>query len=539
MSFNYFKDPILIIKKEHIKWVITMNSDETETIQAKLDISAEENICRLCLGGFNSFHVVVIGDYMLDRYIYGEAKRISPEAPVPVLEFSEEKLAPGGAGNVLANLTGLGLSVTSIGRTGYDRYADDLLGLPAMSVADTSHMIRSGSTIVKTRVMGSRRQQMLRIDQEEIITPDKIEIENVLNSLKECIAKGVNGVVISDYGKGFCSPDLCRSVISLCKKNGVPVFVDPKNKDWSQYSGAFLISPNMRELRLVTGTDIDNEDDDVIRHGIGLTGKYNIVNLLVTRSEKGATLINELGSFHERVTAKAEVYDVSGAGDTMIAVVTAFFIAGIPLKDAVSVANIASQIVIGKIGTYAINAKSLLNGIQTIKKIDSHAISHNFGKRPVNKVVNWQDAIVICSKLRNEGKKIIFTNGCFDILHSGHVDLLTSARQMGDCLVVAVNSDDSVRRLKGRERPVNSSEDRVKILSALEFVDFVVIFEEDTPEKLISLLRPDIIVKGGDYNKEDVSGREYAGEVVIFPLTKGFSTTSIINKIGEKNDDKF
>ena len=503
------------------------------------DFSAEENINRLCSGGFDSFHVVVIGDYMLDRYVYGEAKRISPEAPVPVLEFSEEKLAPGGAGNVLANLAGLGLSVTSIGRTGYDRYADDLLGLPAMTFADTSHMIRSGRTIVKTRVMGSRRQQILRIDQEEMITPDEKEIENVLSSLKECIAKGVNGVVISDYGKGFCSPDLCRSVISLCKKHEVPVFVDPKNKDWSHYSGAFLISPNMRELRLVTGMDINNEDEEIVRYGVGLAEKYHIENLLVTRSEKGATLINNLGYVHERVTTKAEVYDVSGAGDTMIAVVTAFFIAGIPLKDAISVANIASQIVIGKIGTYAINAKTLLNGIQRIKMTDSYEIGRNFGKRPVNKLVNWQEANVICSKLRNEDKKIIFTNGCFDILHSGHVDLLTSARHMGDCLVVAVNSDDSVRRLKGRERPVNSSEDRVKILSALEVVDFVVIFEEDTPERLLSLLHPDIIVKGGDYNKEDVSGREPAGEVVIFPLKKGFSTTSIINKIGMKNEKKF
>lgn len=514
-----------------------MNVDEIQFSVGRTGISAEENINRLCSGGFNSFHVVVIGDYMLDRYIYGEAKRISPEAPVPVLEFSEEKLAPGGAGNVLANFTGLALSVSAIGRIGDDRNADDLLGLPAMAVADTSHMIRSGRTIVKTRVMGSRRQQMLRIDQEEFIAPDEKEIENVLDSLKECISKKANGVVISDYGKGFCSPDLCRSVISLCKKHGVPVFVDPKNKDWCHYAGAFLISPNMRELRLVAGTEINNEDEDVIRHGIGLTGKYKIENLLVTRSEKGATLINDLGSFHERVTTKAEVYDVSGAGDTMIAVVTAFFIAGIPLKDAVSVANIASQIVIGKIGTYAINAKALLNGIQRIKKIDSHEIGHNFAKIPVNKEVNWQEAIILCGKLRNEGKKIIFTNGCFDILHSGHVDLLTSARQMGDCLIVAVNSDYSVRRLKGTERPVNSSKDRIRVLSALEAVDVVVIFEEDTPEKLLSLLYPDIIVKGGDYNKEDVSGREHAGEVVIFPLKKGFSTTSIINKIGRKNEE--
>ncbi|NLD05532.1 MAG: bifunctional heptose 7-phosphate kinase/heptose 1-phosphate adenyltransferase [Synergistaceae bacterium] len=514
-----------------------MNMDGSKTSEGELDISAKENINRLCSGGFNLFHVVVIGDYMLDRYVFGEANRISPEAPVPVLEFSEEKLAPGGAGNVLANLTGLGLSVTAIGRIGNDRYADDLLGLQAMSVADSSYMIRSGRTIVKTRIMGSRRHQMLRIDQEEMIVPNDNEIKIALNSLKKCIDKKINGVVISDYGKGFCSPDLCRSVICLCRNHGVPVFVDPKNKDWSHYSDAFLITPNMRELRIVAGVDVKNEDEDVVKNGTVLVNKYNFKNLLVTRSEKGATLINKLGFLHERATTKAEVYDVSGAGDTMIAVVAAFVIAGIPLKEAISVANIASQIVIGKIGTYAINAASLLYRIQRENFFDQHLIGHCSGKESVRKVVNWHEANVMCNKLRNEGKKIIFTNGCFDILHSGHVDLLTIARQKGDCLIVAVNSDDSVRRLKGTKRPVNSCADRIKILSAFEAVNFIVIFEEDTPEKLLSQLRPDIIVKGGDYNKEDVVGRDHADEVVIVPLTKGFSTTGIINKIGRKNDE--
>lgn len=492
----------------------------------------------LCSGGFRSFHVAVLGDFMLDRYIYGEARKISPEAPVPVLDFSEEVMAPGGAGNVVANLTGLGLSVTAVGRIGNDTFGDNLLNLQPMVIADTSYMIRNGKTTVKTRIMGSRRQQMLRIDNEEFFMPKTNDRQIVLDSLKKCIDKGIDGVIFSDYGKGFCSTELCSSVIYLCKNHGIPVFIDPKNNDWSHYQGAFLISPNIKELIAVAGSEINNEDEEIVTQGKALLEKYNVDNLLVTRSEKGATLINGRGFFHERVINKAEVFDVSGAGDTMIAVVTAFYIAGVPLVDCISVANIASQIVIEKIGTYAVNSKLLLDTIKKYKTFGNYQDDIKLNKSLVNKLISWDKAEKICDKLRKEGKKIVFTNGCFDILHSGHIDLLTRAGEIGACLIVAVNSDESVKRIKGPKRPINPCQARVKILSALECVDHIVTFEEETPEKLLSILRPDLIVKGGDYKKEDVLGSEYAKEVLIVPLTKGFSTTGIINKIGCADDRK-
>jgi D-beta-D-heptose 7-phosphate kinase/D-beta-D-heptose 1-phosphate adenosyltransferase len=490
-----------------------------------------KSIMNFCKTGCHTAKVAVVGDYMLDRYIYGDVGRISPEAPVPVVRLSEEKAVPGGAGNVVANLIGLGLSVTAVGRIGNDLYGDILLGIPLMKQADVSNILRTGSTIVKTRILGGGRQQMLRLDREEICPPGMAESENMLQSLLISIQNGVSNVIISDYGKGICTPFLCSRIIHMCKEHGVPVFVDPKGRDWLRYSGAFLVTPNVEELRLASGSEIKNDDADIVRCGTDMLNKFGIENLLVTRSDKGATLINSSGFRHERANA-VEVYDVSGAGDTMIAAVAAFYAGGMALSDCVSAANLASQIVVGKIGTYPIKSEDLIYEIMEAGPLRCGKSGSNTGCEPEAKIMDWKTTEKICDELKKEGKKIIFTNGCFDILHAGHADLLNKARALGDCLIVGLNSDESVRRLKGTGRPVNRCADRARVLASMQAVDIVVVFGEDTPSELLSHIRPSLIVKGGDYRKEDIAGREYAGDTVIVPLLKGYSTTGIIASLG-------
>ena len=461
--------------------------------------------------------IVVIGDFMLDQYIYGKVSRISPEAPVPVVKFTSEKLVLGGAGNVSANIAGLGVYTHIIGRVGCD---DKFLNLLALKNIDSRLMLRDGETIIKTRVMGNSHQQIVRIDREEISSPNSTQIKEILQNLAGLLSAGIDAVIISDYGKGFCSQDLCQGITNLCRTRGIKVFVDPKCKDWYKYANAFLVTPNISELSQATGEDIPNEDNAIVQEGRKLLAHYAIENLLVTRSEQGATLITKDGFVHCHADS-VEVFDVSGAGDTMIATVATFSAAGLPLEDCVRIANTASQVVIGKVGTCPITAEELEEALLAKESPQKLKITDDY-----------QTATKLCEKWKNNGQKIVFTNGCFDILHAGHIDSLRRTRQLGDRLIVGLNSDTSVSRLKGPNRPVNSQDARASVLSALEFVDLVVIFNEDTPKELLSLLRPDVLTKGGDYKPEEVVGREYAGEVVILPLLNGYSTTSIINKIG-------
>ena len=479
-----------------------------------------DKIIDLCKGKISSFNTVVVGDFMLDRYIYGKADRISPEAPVPVIKFSHEKIVAGGAGNVVANLKALGMRVTGVGRIGDDLYGEKLMD--ALQLDNTSLFFRRGSTILKTRILGDRGQQMLRLDTEEIMTPYQEEELSVITYLKEATAAGSSCIIISDYGKGFCSDSLCRRIIEFGCENNIPVFVDPKKQDWTAYSGAFAVTPNMKELEKTAGCEVENSDASVSTHGSEIRDKYKIQNLIVTRSQKGSTLITDSAPVHIRSGA-VDVYDVSGAGDTVIAYTAAFYTAGIGLEDSIRTATTAAQVAIGKVGTYPVSASDMLAALT--------AKNHN------NKILSAEDAQKLCSDLKNKGKRVIFTNGCFDILHSGHIDSLTKARELGDFLIVGLNSDDSIRRLKGETRPVNKLPERAKLLAAMGVVDAVVAFEEDTPYNLLSLLRPDVIVKGGDYKPEDVAGREFADEVVIIPLTEGFSTTNIIKSM-EKISDK-
>lgn len=487
-----------------------------------------EKMKKLCADGFGRLHIVVVGDLMLDHYIYGSVRRISPEAPVPVLEFERESYSLGGAGNVACNLKNLGVRVSLLAAVGKDQLGDLLLGLPDIKEIDTSCVFASKSRITteKTRILSGTNQQILRLDHEEKKLLEADEYDLVIRGFSAILEKGVDGVIISDYGKGFCGGVLCKEVISRCRQKGINVFVDPKGKTWGHYAGAFMITPNLKELSDAAGADIPNQDEEVAAASKGLLERFEIDNILVTRSERGTTLVNQRETLHQKCSEK-EVFDVSGAGDTMISTLAAFISAGVSLRQGIFAANAAAQIVIQKAGTASVTAQELAAAVEwEIGLLEGKTSGLRRGK-----LLTCEEAALRSKEWKTQGERVIFTNGCFDILHVGHIDAIRAARALGDRLIVGLNSDESVRRLKGDGRPINSVGARVKMLEALDAVDAVVIFEEDTPKELLSLIRPNVIVKGGDYSPEEVVGREYADEVAIVPLTQGYSTTSIIRKL--------
>lgn len=463
--------------------------------------------------------VLVLGDVMLDKYYYGEVNRISPEAPVPVVKVCEERVSAGGAGNVTMNLVNLGCRVSLAGAVGNDPSGDLLKKILSDRGVDVSGIItRPFTTITKVRVLGGR-QQVVRVDFEEIAPLSRQEEELVLSwFLKE--VEDSKCVILSDYGKGFCTVGLCRFVIEESKRRGIPVVIDPKGPNWGKYEGAFIVTPNVKELGEAYGKSVNNLDDDIVRAGMEVLKRFDLENLLVTRSEKGMTLF-EGGEIHHIPTKAREVFDVSGAGDTVVATFSACVASGIGLLESAKLSNIAASVVVGKIGTAPITLSELEDALRESRAFLSIE----------SKIKSFDGAIEMARKWKRDGLKIVFTNGCFDLLHVGHIYSLEEAKKRGDRLIVGLNSDASVRRLKGEGRPIIPQHDRARMLAALEFVDCVVVFDEDTPNKLISLIRPDVIVKGGDYRPEEVVGKEYAGEVHIVPLFKGYSTTSLIKKI--------
>ena len=478
-------------------------------------------IKELCMGDFKDVSVLVVGDIMLDRYISGKVQRISPEAPVPVFHIQSEFSTLGGAGSVVTNLRRLGVNTYLVGRVGDDseaKYIEDMLKKEGVKEAN---LVFRGTSSVKTRLLGNGRQQMLRLDYEEIITPLSEEQQAYLKNIEMKLKEGVGAVILSDYGKGMFLETLANDIIKLCEKYGTPVLVDPKGTDWHRYEGAFAVTPNLSELASASGKQVVNEDDSVATTGRELKEFFKIQNLVITRSEKGASLISPEKTLHIPAH-KVEVFDVSGAGDTVIAVLSAAIASGLDIEDSLRLANIAGQIVVGKVGTAPIERFEIL---QFIAKDESNG-----------KLMGAEDAASRISEWKKKGEKVIFTNGCFDIFHAGHVDSLARSRALGSRLVVGLNSDSSIRILKGLSRPVNREAERVRVLSAISDVDLIVIFDEETPEKLLSILRPDVIAKGGDYKPEEIAGRQYAKEVVILPLIEGLSTTKIIERMN--NDGK-
>lgn len=465
---------------------------------------------------FRNARILVAGDVMLDQYWYGPTSRISPEAPVPVVhvDVKQAEERAGGAGNVALNIAALGAQVTVLSVTGADHEADSLeRHLNAKGVTCRFQRLPGCATIRKLRIL-SRHQQLIRLDFEDGF-PD-FDPESLLQPFRDCLAD-TDLVVLSDYGKGALRA--MPRLIAAAREAGKPVLVDPKGKDFSIYAGATIVTPNFSEFEAVAGHC--RNEEEIVAKGHGLRRSLNLDALLITRGEHGMTLL-QAGDKVLHLPARArEVYDVTGAGDTAISVLAAALAAGAELAEATHWANVAAGIVVGKLGTATVTLPELRRALQD--------------EQESRGILSEEELLLAVEDARAEGETIVMTNGCFDILHAGHVAYLEQAKRLGDRLIVAVNDDDSVRRLKGAGRPVNSLEQRMQVLAALGCVDWVVPFSEDTPERLICRVRPDFLVKGGDYRAEEVAGygcvTANGGQVRILDYHAGHSTTGLINAI--------
>ncbi|KGJ89305.1 bifunctional D-glycero-beta-D-manno-heptose-7-phosphate kinase/D-glycero-beta-D-manno-heptose 1-phosphate adenylyltransferase HldE [Thalassotalea sp. ND16A] len=464
---------------------------------------------------FNQARVMVVGDVMLDRYWSGPTGRISPEAPVPVVKIDGREDRPGGAANVALNIASLGGQVTLSGLTGDDEVANSLdTSLSGMDVICNFTRNQSVPTITKLRVL-SRNQQLLRLDFEESL--HHIDKQALTHVVEENIRQH-HLLLLSDYDKGTLSD--VSELISLAKKHDVPVLVDPKGADFAKYKGATLITPNLSEFEGVVGPCKD--EAELVSKGQQLLVELDLQALLVTRSEHGMTLIRANEEELHLPTQAQEVYDVTGAGDTVIATLALAIAAGSTFSEASALANIAAGVVVGKLGTSTISEVEIAQALAS-------------GQESGSGVVSEEQLKIIIEQAKKRGEKVVMTNGCFDILHAGHVSYLTHAAELGDRLIVAVNDDDSVKRLKGSGRPVNPLDRRMAVLAGLGAVDWVVDFSEDTPQRLIANLLPNTLVKGGDYNVEDIAGGKEViaagGEVLVLNFEEGISTSEIINTI--------
>ncbi len=471
------------------------------------------------LPNYSQAQVLVLGDLMLDRYWHGATSRISPEAPVPVVHVNHDEQRPGGAGNVALNIASLGAKVSLLGFTGQDEAAAALESVLKQSgVLCLFQAVPDRPTITKLRVM-SRHQQLIRLDFEDGF--HQVDFELLLHHYHaELMLSGV--VVLSDYGKGTLSR--VQPFIQLARQFNKPVLIDPKGCDFSIYRQATLITPNLLEFEGVVGVCKDQQQ--IVERGHNLMADLELEALLITRGEHGMTLLSRNQEPLHLPTHAREVFDVTGAGDTVISVLAASLAAGKNLADATQLANIGAGIVVGKMGTATVNTDELANALQGER-------AHHKGVCSLTEVLNERQAASI------SGEKVVATNGCFDILHPGHIRYLKEAKTLGDRLVVLVNSDASVQRLKGPERPVNPLEHRMEMLAALDCVDWVVAFDEDTPKLLIDQLLPDVLVKGGDYaDVSSIAGSEAVlangGEVKILSFIAGHSTTAIIQTIKNK-----
>lgn len=473
---------------------------------------------KLAVPRFDKAQVLVVGDLMLDRYWHGVASRISPEAPVPVVNVGQSEERIGGAGNVALNIASLGAGASLVGVVGGDEASVSLkTRLESAGIHCDFQVSETRPTITKLRVI-SRHQQLLRLDFEE---PFAAEDCDQLPQRTEVLLPNIGALVLSDYAKGTLSDT--RTLIELARRQHVPVLVDPKGIDFERYRGATLLTPNLSEFEAVVGSCANEQA--IVEKGVELLEKLDIDALLITRSEHGMTLLRkDMPALHLPARAR-EVFDVTGAGDTVISVLATALAAGEGLPEAVAMANIAAGIVVGKLGTATVSMPEL-----------RRAISQEQGSE--RGVVNEEQLLVDVADARAHGEKIVFTNGCFDILHAGHVGYLEQARKQGDRLILAINSDASVTRLKGEGRPINPVERRMAVLAGLEAVDWVVSFEDDTPERLLELIKPDILVKGGDYTRKEVVGWEivegYGGEIAVLDFLDDCSTSAIVEKIQDK-----
>jgi len=473
---------------------------------------------------FKNKKILVVGDIMLDEYILGTSTRISPEAPVPVINKSGNVLSLGGSANVANNLKQLGVKTFLIGSVGNDQNGKSIADLLRSEGFDLKNIIKDSRkpTTVKTRIM-SNGQQIARVDYE-----DTSEIQvNIQNRLINRVSKILkiqkpDAVIISDYNKGLITKKVSKEIIKLAVKFRAFISVDPKGEDFSKYSGANLITPNKKEAEIITGISLNNEKN--IKAGLKkLLLLSKTKSALITRGKDGISYLNTAKSSKSVPAQQVNVYDVTGAGDTFISVFTLSFIISNSWNDSAYLANLASSLVVSSVGTTYTTRDELFKAT-TVKNEN-------------NKIVKLADLKRILSASRKNNEKIVFTNGCFDLLHPGHIKILKESKKLGDTLIVALNSDISVKKLKGRDRPIVKAEERAHLLALMYEVDFVVIFKELTPLRIITELKPDIITKGGDYKKEDIVGADFVksigGKVVTIPLLKTHSTSNLLKNISK------
>jgi D-beta-D-heptose 7-phosphate kinase/D-beta-D-heptose 1-phosphate adenosyltransferase len=464
--------------------------------------------------------LLVVGDAMLDKYIWGEVTRISPEAPVPVVRATRQSHQPGGAANVAMNLSRLGAQVEVIGFAGEDEDARLLVeGLRANGIEPEFVVSQGFPTITKQRILGGR-QQMLRVDSEQPGARPKEDYERLVASVLARLP-GCDAVVLSDYAKGALTAEVCQAVIQAARGQAIPVLVDPKSVDFARYRGATTICPNLAEL--AAAVHLDGRDlKATLDAAESLVADLDLEFLTATLGEKGIALVRPGTRLLAPAVAR-QVFDVSGAGDTVIAVLALCMASGLKPETSVELANIAAGIVVGMVGTVPVEKYELLA-----------ALAPEIALHGEDKVVTREDLVLRVALWRANGERVVFTNGCFDLLHIGHISLLEQARRFGDRVIVAINSDASVRGLKGAGRPVVGERERARVLAALTAIDAVVVFDEPTPLEVILAVRPDVIVKGGDYSVETVVGasevQAWGGQVKIVPLVEGFSTTRLIDR---------
>ena len=474
---------------------------------------------------FASIRVVVLGDVMLDRFVFGDVQRVSPEAPIPIFRFRHDDQALGGAGNVARNVVRMGGQAALIGVIGEDATGAALVAAASHETGlMASFAIDAGRrTTLKTRFV-AQGQQLLRVDEETVVTVPT----TVSDDLRRRIEAGVGNakaVILSDYAKGVLTEGTIAAAVSAARRSGALVVVDPKARDLRRYAGATVITPNALEASQATGIDCD-DDEGAARAGRAIASMTGCSAVVITRGARGMTVLGEAQGVDRIVhlpTEVRQVYDVSGAGDTVVAALALALSAGAPIEKAAQIANLAAGVAVGKVGTAAVEAAELRRAIN-----QSAVLAHD------EKIVDLETAAGIARSWRLREQRVILTNGCFDLLHPGHTTLLRKAKTMGDKLVVAMNSDESIKRLKGPGRPVQNEAARAVVMASIAPVDLVVIFPEDTPLRVIEAIRPDVLVKGADYALDQVVGRDiveaYGGRVALVPLEKGYSTSSAIRK---------
>ena len=474
---------------------------------------------------FSKAKILCLGDLMLDRFAYCDTERISPEAPVPVLLLKRTESMLGGAGNVARNVAALGGQAILMGLLGSDQPGAEIRGLIAANPGLVDGHVASARrpTICKTRYLAGH-QQIVRIDQESVHPLEDSEEAALVAAAQRAIGE-VDTVILSDYAKGVLGPEVVRAAIARAREAGVPVFVDPKTDDFSRYRGATCISPNQKELAAAARLPVGS-DSEVVAAAQKVMREADAEAILATRSEKGMVLVEASGAVHLEAARAREVYDVSGAGDTVMAVLALAAATGYGLPQAMRLANTAAGIVVGKLGTATVELDELMLELaRDVRDREWHHAKH----------FSLAEAETLVRRWKSRGLKVGLTNGCFDIVHAGHVSLLAAARAECDRLIVALNTDKGVRRLKGPERPMNGLADRAAVIAAVESVDAVISFDEETPIELIGRLRPEVLVKGGDYTIEGVVGADlvqsWGGRVVLVDLVEGRSTTRLIEAI--------